>query len=213
MQISDNKSEIKMTDAASLSVSQIEELIQKKIDASSISLSLRILEEMGKVKCTLDKVESELKKSTTNNPDDVKDVNNEKKSVHDTTSFTSSSLKERSTLYLPNFMVEKKKESDLEIKYNLARRLNATRRSAGVKAEPVPFLKSGEKADYLKEVLPPINSVEEIDRISKDQCEKYLELYHVFHDEETVFGWKDSLREAVGLNSWGDSNFEFSEFK
>ncbi|CUM66463.1 uncharacterized protein PRCAT00004127001 [Priceomyces carsonii] len=204
-----------MTDAASLSVSQIEELIQKKIDASSIQLLRQIIEDVGEIKCTLDKLESKFDDFATDNSDNMK-TEIDSTTVESTPSDTLSPVATTQGSSIPGgskIFVPEKSFRNLEAEYNLAIRLNATRRSFGFKAEPVPFLKSGEKADYLKEVLPPINSVEEIDRISKDQCEKYLELYHVFHDEETLDKWKHSLRKALGISSWGDSSFCFSKFK
>lgn len=85
---------------------------------------------------------------------------------------------------------------------------NYQRRMGAHEALSVPFLDRGMN----QEELPPISSVENIDRLAKEQCQNYLRGYKVqFHSNETV-KLKERLRDAVGLMAGHDLNYQFSTF-
>jgi hypothetical protein len=85
---------------------------------------------------------------------------------------------------------------------------NYQRRMGAHEAISVPFL----DREINQEELPPILSVENIDRLTKEQCQNYLMGYKVqFHPNETV-KLKERLRDAVGLMASHDLNYQFSTF-
>lgn len=68
---------------------------------------------------------------------------------------------------------------------------NSLRRTRGYNADSVPFLNKEEN----QEELPPILSVQDIDRLTKQQCQKYLRGYNtLFHSNETT-----RLKESCGM--------------
>lgn len=86
---------------------------------------------------------------------------------------------------------------------------NYQKRMGAHEAISVPFL----DREINQEELPPILSVENIDRLTKEQCQKYLRGYKVqFHPNETV-KLKERLRDAVGLLASYDLNYQFSTFQ
>lgn len=85
---------------------------------------------------------------------------------------------------------------------------NSLRRARGYNADNVPFLNKNEN----QEELPPILSVQDIDRLTKQQCQKYLRGYNIlFHLNETT-RLKEKLRDAIGLLINCDINYLFSTF-
>lgn len=73
---------------------------------------------------------------------------------------------------------------------------------------PVPFI-NGNNPDP---DLPPITSVQDVDRLSRSQCSRYLQGYGVtFHVNETT-GMKKKLASAVGLSAEYDREYPFSGF-
>lgn len=86
--------------------------------------------------------------------------------------------------------------------YNMFRRMN------GHKAVPVPFL----NMQSVVGELPPIYSVEDIDSLSKANCQTHLRAYNVeFRPNETM-KLKERLRDAVGLMVDHDLSFRFGGF-
>lgn len=86
--------------------------------------------------------------------------------------------------------------------YNMFRRMN------GSSAALVPFL----NVEAMLDDLPPIGSVEDIDSLSKQECQTYLRAYNVeFHPNESV-KLKEKLRDAVGLAVSHDVAFQFGNF-
>lgn len=87
--------------------------------------------------------------------------------------------------------------------YNMFRRMN------GYPATPVPFL----NVEAIMNELPPIGSVQDIDSLSKEECQTYLRAYNVeFHPNESV-KLKERLRDAVGLAISYDMEFQFGSFQ
>ena len=87
--------------------------------------------------------------------------------------------------------------------YNMFRRMN------GYPATPVPFL----NVEAIMNELPPIGSVQDIDSLSKEECQTYLRAYNVeFHPNESV-KLKERLRDAVGLAISYDLEFQFGSFQ
>lgn len=85
---------------------------------------------------------------------------------------------------------------------------NYQRRMSAYEAISVPFL----DREVNQEELPPILSVENIDRLTKEECQSYLKGYKVqFHPNETV-KLKERLRDAIGLMAGHDLNYRFSTF-
>ncbi|CAG89999.1 DEHA2G00506p [Debaryomyces hansenii CBS767] len=85
---------------------------------------------------------------------------------------------------------------------------NYQRRMGAHEAISVPFL----DREINQEELPPILSVENINRLTKEQCQNYLMGYKVqFHPNETV-KLKEMLRDVVGLMASHDLNYQFSTF-
>lgn len=81
-------------------------------------------------------------------------------------------------------------------------------RIRGYNADSVPFLNKEEN----QEELPPILSVQDFDRLNKQQCQKYLRGYNtLFHSNETT-RLKEKLRDAIGLLVNCDINYLFSTF-
>ncbi|CUM55142.1 unnamed protein product [Debaryomyces tyrocola] len=86
--------------------------------------------------------------------------------------------------------------------YNMVRRMN------GSSAVPVPFL----NVEAMLDELSPIGSVEDIDSLSKQECQTYLRAYNVeFHPNESV-KLKEKLRDAIGLAVGHDVGFLFGNF-
>ena len=82
------------------------------------------------------------------------------------------------------------------------------RRMNGSSAALVPFL----NVEAMLDDLPPIGSVEDIDSLSKQECQTYLRAYNVeFHPNESV-KLKEKLRDAVGLAVSHDVAFQFGNF-
>lgn len=78
----------------------------------------------------------------------------------------------------------------------------------GYSAAPVPFL----NVVAILDVLPPIASVQDIDSLSKQECQSYLRAYNVeFHPNESV-KLKERLRDAIGLGLRYDMEFQFESF-
>ena len=85
---------------------------------------------------------------------------------------------------------------------------NVVRRMFGYDAVSVPFLNREEN----QEELPPVLSVQDIDGLTKEQCQKYLRGYNVgFHLNETI-KLKERLRDAVGLMFSSDRDYRFTPF-
>ncbi|KRZ98478.1 uncharacterized protein AC631_05765 [Debaryomyces fabryi] len=85
---------------------------------------------------------------------------------------------------------------------------NVVRRSVGYDAVSVPFLNREEN----QEELPPVLSVQDIDRLTKEQCQKYLRGYNVqFHPNETI-KLKERLRDSIGLLASPDRDYQFASF-
>ncbi|CUM55290.1 uncharacterized protein AC631_05908 [Debaryomyces fabryi] len=85
---------------------------------------------------------------------------------------------------------------------------NFMRRLVGYDAVSVPFLNREEN----QEELPPVLSVQDIDRLTKEQCQKYLRGYNVqFHPNETT-KLKERLRDALGLFGHPDREYQFASF-
>ncbi|CUM66466.1 uncharacterized protein PRCAT00004130001 [Priceomyces carsonii] len=118
-------------------------------------------------------------------------------------------LNEQSFLALRDILQEK----NMQDEYKFSRLRNVQKRFAGLRAEAVPFLKTPILTHNERSSLPSINSVEEIDRLSKKQCEQYLELYRIFSVGEGASGMKSKLREAVGLENTHDIGYAFCDFK
>ena len=100
-------------------------------------------------------------------------------------------------------------ESRLDtLEYGHLRLFNYLRRTDSYDAVSIPFLNTEEN----QEELPPILSVHDIDRLNKEQCQKYLNGYRVmFHPNETV-KLKERLRDALGLLAGYDCNYRFTTF-
>lgn len=96
----------------------------------------------------------------------------------------------------------------IAMEYRYSCLYNCIRRSCGYSAVSVPFLNRDEDL----EELPSILSVEEIDRLSKQECQIYLRSYNVlFHPNETV-KLKERLRDAIGLIVSHDRDYHFANF-
>ena len=85
---------------------------------------------------------------------------------------------------------------------------NSFRRMNGYEAVSVPFLNSEEN----QEVLPLILSVQDIDGLTKEECQRFLRGYDIqFHPNETI-KLKEKLREGVGLMARYDYEYKFTTF-
>jgi len=85
---------------------------------------------------------------------------------------------------------------------------NFVRRRVGYDAVSVPFLNREEN----QEELPSILCVQDIDRLTKEQCQKYLRGYNVqFHSNETI-KLKERLRDALALIGFPDRDYQFASF-
>ncbi|WBW75593.1 DUF1773 family protein [Schizosaccharomyces osmophilus] len=102
----------------------------------------------------------------------------------------------------------------LEMKFdrlemNFSRSQNIQRRSMGCSANIIPFLHGDQPDDD----LPGITSVEDIDRLTRDQCTRYLDGYEIPYNYNETIRLKERLRDAVGLISPYDITFCFSGFQ
>lgn len=94
------------------------------------------------------------------------------------------------------------------LEHNYSCVFNVVRRMFGYDAVSVPFLNREEN----QEELPPVLSVQDIDGLTKEQCQKYLRGYNVeFHPNETI-KLKERLRDAVGLMFSSDRDYRFTPF-
>nr|pir hypothetical protein SPBC337.02c - fission yeast (Schizosaccharomyces pombe) [Schizosaccharomyces pombe] len=92
----------------------------------------------------------------------------------------------------------------------LTRKLeNATRSDQGYLASPVPFLNGNEP---VSSGLPPIERVEDIDELSKEQCVQYLKGYGITFSPAETIKLKKRLRDTVGLWSKASTEYEFHQF-
>lgn len=84
---------------------------------------------------------------------------------------------------------------------------NVTRRNNSYAVVPVPFINLGNTQDD----LPPIETVQDIDNLSKEDCQKYLDGYNIPYrpNERTL---RIKLRDSVGLVSSSDLRYTFSNF-
>ena len=85
---------------------------------------------------------------------------------------------------------------------------NSFRRMNGYEAVSVPFLNREEN----QEELPLILSVQDIDGLTKEECQRFLRGYNIeFHPNETI-KLKEKLREGVGLMARYDYEYKFATF-
>lgn len=96
----------------------------------------------------------------------------------------------------------------VKLEYNHLCLFNSFRRMNGYEAVSVPFLNREEN----QEELPLILSVQDIDRLTKEECQRFLTGYYIqFHPNETI-KLKEKLREAVGLMARYDYEYKFTTF-
>ncbi|CUM47666.1 unnamed protein product [Debaryomyces tyrocola] len=94
------------------------------------------------------------------------------------------------------------------IHYKLALLDNVTRRNNGYTVAPVPFI----NLEITQDGLPPIETVQDIDSLSKEDCQKYLDGYNIPYRPNERALLKSKLRDSVGLVSSGDLRYTFSNF-
>ncbi|EPX71658.1 meiotic expression up-regulated protein [Schizosaccharomyces octosporus yFS286] len=93
--------------------------------------------------------------------------------------------------------------------YRYYRLHNIQLRSLGKSIDVVPFV-NGQEPDF---DLPQIHSIEDIENLTKDQCTRYLDGYGIQYGPNETIKLKERLRNAVGLESLGDSEFLLSGFR
>lgn len=95
-----------------------------------------------------------------------------------------------------------------KLEYSHLRLFNSFRRMNGYEAVSVPFLNREEN----QEELPLILSVQDIDRLTKEECQRFLRGYGIqFHPNETI-KLKEKLREGIGLMAQYDYEYKFTTF-
>ncbi|WBW72040.1 cell surface glycoprotein [Schizosaccharomyces osmophilus] len=92
--------------------------------------------------------------------------------------------------------------------YRYYRLHNIQMRSLGKSIDIVPYL-NGQLPDI---DLPRIYSIEDIERLTKDQCTRYLNGYGIRFGPNETIKLKERIRDAVGLHSVTDAEFRFSGF-
>ena len=95
------------------------------------------------------------------------------------------------------------------IQHKLALLDNVTRRNNGYTVAPVPFI----NLENTQGELPPIETVQDIDDLSKEDCQKYLDGYNTPYRPNERMLLKVKLRDAVGLISSSDLRYTFSNFR
>lgn len=137
--------------------------------------------------------------------------NNIQNIVQQTVDQRMESLNQNPPEWFTNQMRELKEDMDSRFKmseYKHACLYNMVRRMNGSPAAPVPFL----NVEAMLDELSPIGSVEDIDSLSKQECQTYLRAYNVeFHPNESV-KLKGRLRDAIGLATPYDRKFQFRNF-
>lgn len=115
--------------------------------------------------------------------DGINSVKDEVKSVKDEVKSVKDELKE-------DIRILRRDVNDLSIstntgfhmiQYKLALLDNVTRRNNGYTVAPVPFM----NLENTQDDLPPIETVQDIDNLSKEDCQKYLDGYNTpYHPNE-----------------------------
>ena len=143
--------------------------------------------------------------------DEVKSVKEEVKSVKEEVKSVKEELKEDIRLLRRdvNDLTISTNTGFRMIQYKLALLDNVTRRNNGYTVAPVPFI----NLEITQDDLPPIETVQDIDNLNKEDCQKYLDGYNTPYrpNERTLL--KIKLRDSVGLVSSSDLRYTFSNFR
>lgn len=141
---------------------------------------------------------------------EVKSVKDEVKSVKDELKSVKDELKEEIRILerAVNELTISTNTGFRMIHYKLALLDNVTRRNNGYTVAPVPFI----NLEITQDGLPPIETVQDIDSLSKEDCQKYLDGYNIPYRPNERALLKSKLRDSVGLVSSGDLRYTFSNF-